>query len=39
MTRVICLAIVLGVMVDQLLLDGTYTDVALRMLSDIDAHL
>jgi hypothetical protein len=38
MLRVVCLAWILGVAVDQLLLDGTYTAVVLRMLSDIRAH-
>jgi len=39
MIRVMCLAFILGVMVDQLLLDGTFTAAGLRMLAQIRAHL
>lgn len=38
MIRPICLAVILAVLVDQLLLHGLYTATMLRMLADIRAH-
>jgi hypothetical protein len=38
MIRPVCLAVIVGVMVDQIMLDGQFMAGALRMVADILAH-